>query len=175
VLADRAAALPQEDLYQDLRLQPIIPGLVSGLLLAVASLCATAQARPQGPPATQTILRLRILRIEDQWLHAKTAQEAARFLAPDFVGVSTRGTIETREQRVARFRPAPQPPASAVHFEHLTVSFPAPAVAIATGEVVGTGSDGHRIYVVAFSDTFCLRRGRWLAVHAQETLAPPLA
>jgi hypothetical protein len=97
------------------------------------------------------------------------------FLAPDFVGVSTRGVIETREQRLARFRPAPQPPASVVHFEHLTVSFPAPAVAIATGQVVGISGDGRRIYVVAFSDTFCLRRGRWLAVHAQETLASPPA
>jgi hypothetical protein len=29
------------------------------------------------------------LRIEDQWLHAWTAQEAARFLAPDFIDVST--------------------------------------------------------------------------------------
>jgi hypothetical protein len=115
---------------------------IPGLIFAVALLpYATAQAPQQTGTATQTILR-----IEDQWLHARTAQEAARF------------------------RPAPQPPASAVHFEHLTVSFPAPAVAIATGEVIGTGSDGRRIYVVAFSDTFCLRHGRWLAVHAQETL-----
>ena len=111
--------------------------------------------------------------MEDQWLHAKTAQEAARFLAPDFVGVNTRGAIETRDQRLARFRPAPQSPATAVHFERLTVSFPAPAVAIATGTVVGTGSAGRRIYVVAFSDTFCLRHGRWWAVHAQETLVSP--
>jgi hypothetical protein len=167
VLAHRAAALPQEDLYQDLRLQRIIAGLVSGLVLATAPLlCAAAQAPSKAGSTTQTILRL-----EDQWLNAKTAQEAARFLAPDFVGVSTLGVIETREQRLARFRPAPQPPASAVHFEHLTVSFPAPAVAVATGQVVGAGSDGRRVYVVAFSDTFCLRRGRWLAVHAQETLA----
>lgn len=145
-----------------MRLRPIIPGLV----FTVALFCATAHARPPAQSATQTILR-----IEDQWLHAKTAQEAARFLAPDFVGVSTRGVIETRGQRLARFRPAPQPPATAVHFEHLTVSFPASAAAIATGQVVATGSDGRRIYVVAFSDTFCLRHGRWLAVHAQETLA----
>jgi hypothetical protein len=149
---------------------------VSGLALAVAPLlCATAQALPKTGAATQTILRIRILRMEDQWLHAKTAQEAAHFLAPDFVGVSTHGVIETREQRLARFLPAPQPPATTVHFEHLTVSFPAPDVAIATGQVVGTGSDGHRINVVAFSDTFCLRGGRWLAVHAQETLASPPA
>lgn len=114
-----------------------------------------------------------ILNIEDRWLHAKTTQEVARFLAPDFIGVSTRGVIETREQRLARFRPGPQPPAAAVHFEHVTVSFPAPAVAIATGEVVATGGHGRCVYVVAFSDTFCLRRGRWLAVHAQETLASP--
>jgi hypothetical protein len=130
--------------------------------------CAIAQAPQQTRTATETILR-----IEDQWLHAKTAQEASRCLASDFVGVSTRGVIETREQRLARFRPAPQPPATAVHFEHLTVSFPAPAVAIATGEVIGTGSDGRRIYVVAFSDTFCLRHAHWLAIHAQETLASP--
>jgi hypothetical protein len=154
-----------------LRLQRIILGLVPGLVLAVAPfLYAAAQARPQTQTAAQTILR-----IEDHWLHAKTAQEAARFLAPDFVGVSTSGVIETREQRLARFRPAPQPPATAVHFEHLTVRFPVPAVAIATGQVVGTGSNGRRIYVVAFSDTFCLRSGRWLAVHAQETLASPPA
>jgi hypothetical protein len=159
-----------------LRLRRIIPGLVSGLALAIVPLlCATAGAPSKAGNTTQTILRIRILRIEDRWLHAKTAQEAARFLALDFVGVSTHGVIETREQRLARFRPAPQPPAGAVHFERLTVSFPAPAVAIATGQVVGTGSDGHPIYVVAFSDTFCLRRGRWLAVHAQETLASPLA
>lgn len=112
-----------------------------------------------------------IRRIEEQWLHAKTAQEAGQFLAPDFVGVSTRGVIETREQRLARFRPAPQPPATAVHFEHLSVAFPVPNVAIATGQVVATGSSGARIYTVSFSDTFCLRQGRWLAVHAQETLA----
>jgi hypothetical protein len=139
------------------------------LLLAAAPLLyVTAQVRPQAQVATPTILR-----IEDQWLHAKSVQDAARFLAPDFVGVSTRGAIETREQRLARFRPAPPPPATAVHFEHLTVAFPAPAVAIATGEVVGTGGDGRRIYVVGFSDTFCLRHGDWLAVHAQETLASP--
>jgi hypothetical protein len=149
----------------------IIPGLVSGLALAIAPLlCATAGAPSKAGNTTQTILRM-----EDRWLHAKTAQEAAHFLAPDFVGISTHGVIETREQRLARFLPAPEPPAGAVHFEHLTVSFPAPAVAIATGQVVGTGSDGRRIYVVAFSDTFCLRGGRWLAVHAQETLASPLA
>jgi hypothetical protein len=143
-------------------------GIIDGLLLVfvlATPFCATAQARSQAI-ATQTILH-----IEDQWLHAKTAQDAARFLAPDFVGVSTRGIIETRGQRLARFRPAPQPPATAVRFEHLTVAFPAAAVAIATGEVIATGNNGSRAYVVAFSDTFCLRHGQWLAVHAQETLA----
>lgn len=84
-----------------------------------------------------------------------------------------RGVIEGREQRLAHFHPAPQPPATFVQFEHLTVSFPAPKVAIVTGEVVGTSTDGRRIYVVAFSDTFCRRHGQWLAVHAQETLALP--
>jgi hypothetical protein len=82
-----------------LRLQRIIPGLV----LAVAPFLYAAQARPQTQIAAQTILRL-----EDHWLHAKTAQEAAHFLASDFVGVSTRGAIETREQRLARSRPPPQ-------------------------------------------------------------------
>jgi hypothetical protein len=154
-----------------LKLRPIM----TGLAFTVALFCVTAHAWPQSQSASDAILRMRILRIEDQWLHARTAQEAADFLAPDFIGVSTRGVIETRDERLARFRPAPQPPATAVHFEHLTVSFPAPAVAIATGEVVGTGMDGRRIYVVAFSDTFCLRHGRWLAVHAQETLASPPA
>jgi hypothetical protein len=140
------------------------------LLFAVALFGSTALAQPQpeAPAVTQSILRM-----EDQWLHAKTAQEAARFLASDFVGVSTHGVIETREQRLARFRPAPQPPATAVHFDHLSVSFPAPAVAIATGQVVATGSHGRTVYIVAFSDTFCLRRGSWLAVHAQETLVTP--
>jgi uncharacterized protein DUF4440 len=150
-----------------LRLQRIIRGLV----LALAPfLCPITQAPSQTRSATQNILSL-----EDRWLHAKNAQEAAGFLAPDFIGVSTRGVIETRKQRLARFRPAPQGPATAVHFEHLTVRFPAPAVAIATGQVVGTGSDGRRIYAVAFSDMFCLRSGHWLAVHAQETLASPPA
>jgi hypothetical protein len=154
-----------------LKLRPIM----TGLAFTVALFCVTAHAWPQSQSASDAILRMRILRIEDQWLHARTAQEAADFLAPDFIGVSTRGVIETRDERLARFRPAPQPPATAVHFEHLTVSFPAPAVAIATGEVVGTGMGGHRIYSVAFSDTFCLRHGRWLAIHAQETLASPPA
>jgi hypothetical protein len=97
------------------------------------------------------------------------------FSLPDCVGINTHGVIETRQQRLARFHPAPQPPATAVHFEHLTVAFLAPAVAIATGEVVATGSQRRRICTVAFSDTFCLRHGRWLAVHAQETLASPPA
>jgi hypothetical protein len=154
-----------------LKLRPIM----TGLAFTVALFCVTAHAWPQSQSASDAILRMRILRIEDQWLHARTAQEAADFLAPDFIGVSTRGVIETRDERLARFRPAPQPPATAVHFEHLTVSFPAPAVAIATGEVVDIGKDGRRIYSVAFSDTFCLRHGRWLAVHAQETLASPPA
>lgn len=92
-------------------------------------------------------------------------------MAPDFVGVSTRGVIETRSQRLARFRADPQPPATAVHFEHLAVAFPAPAVAIATGQVIATESSGTTAYTVSFSDTFCLRHGRWLAVHAHETLA----
>ncbi|HEX6773156.1 MAG TPA: nuclear transport factor 2 family protein [Acidobacteriaceae bacterium] len=135
--------------------------LITALLVSFAwPLAAPAQA------ATQTILH-----IEDQWLHAKTAQEAAQFLAPDFVGVSTQGVIETREQRLARFRPAPQPPATAVRFERLTVAFPAPDVAIATGQVVATAGSATPVYIVTFSDTFCLRHGRWLAVHAQETLA----
>jgi hypothetical protein len=154
-----------------LKLRPIM----TGLAFTVALFCVTAHAWPQSQSASDAILRMRILRIEDQWLHARTAQEAADFLAPDFIGVSTRGVIETRDERLARFRPAPQPPATAVHFEHLTVSFPAPAVAIATGAVVDIGKDGRRIYSVAFSDTFCLRHGRWLAVHAQETLASPPA
>jgi hypothetical protein len=69
-------------------------------MFAVALLpCVTAQAPQQNRTATQTILR-----IEDQWLHAKTAQEASCFLASDFVGVSTRGVIETREQRLASGR-----------------------------------------------------------------------
>ncbi|MFL6303751.1 MAG: hypothetical protein ACJ72H_09425, partial [Candidatus Sulfotelmatobacter sp.] len=76
------------------------------------------------------------------------------------IGVNTHGVIENRQQRLARFHPAPQPPATAVHFEHLTVAFPTSAVAIATGVVVGTGRDARRLYTVAFSDTFCLRDGR---------------
>jgi hypothetical protein len=113
------------------------------------------------------------LHIEDRWLHAKTMQEAAQFMASDFVGVSTRGVIEICAQRLARFRPAPQAPATADHFEHMAIAFPASGVAIATGQVVATGSSGTPVYIVSFSDTFCLRNGRWLAVHAQETLASP--
>jgi hypothetical protein len=163
VLAHRAAALPQEDIYQDLRPHRLIPALAFATL---PLLCAAASA-PQGRAATK------ILQIEGQWLHAKTAQVAGRFMAPDFVGVSTRGVIETRSQRLARFQTAPRPPATAAHLEHLAVAFPASGVAIATGQVVGTGDSGAPIYTVSFSDTFCLRHGRWLAVHAQETLASP--
>lgn len=94
-------------------------------------------------------------------------------MAPDFIGVSTRGVMETRSHRLARFHADPQPPATSVHFEHLAVAFPASGVAIATGQVVGTSDSGAPIYTVSFSDTFCLRHGRWLAVHAQETLASP--
>ena len=146
-----------------MRLRSLIPSLV---LVSLPLLCAAAPVATPEATATTTILR-----IEDQWLHAKTAEEAGQFIAPDFVGVSTRGVIETREQRLARFRPAPQPPTTAVHFEHLSVVFPAPGVAIATGQVVASGSNGDPVYTVSFSDTFCLRHGRWLAVHAQETLA----
>jgi hypothetical protein len=144
------------------RLIPVLAG--AGLPL----LCAAAPAPKQASDPAAIIRR-----IEDHWLHAKSAQEAGQFLAPDFVGVSTLGVIETREQRLARFRPAPQPPATAVHFEHLSVASPAPGVAIATGQVVATGSSGAPVYTVSFSDTFCLRHGRWLAVHAQETLVSP--
>jgi hypothetical protein len=144
-----------------LRLRRTIPLLA---LTGLPLFCLAAPAPKQDATAT-------IRRIEDQWLHAKTAQEAGQFLALDFVGVSTRGVIETREQRLARFHPAPQPPAAAVHFEHMSVAFPAPGVAIATGQVVASGSSGAPVYTVSFSDTFCLRHGRWLAVHAQETLA----
>lgn len=142
------------------------PLIIAFVMAAWMLPCAPAQAPLRTP--TQAILR-----IEDQWLHARTAAEAARLLAPDFVGVSTSGVIETRAQRLARFRPAPQPPATTVHFEHLTVAFPAPGIAIATGQVVATGSHGSLVYRVTFSDTFCLRRNQWLAVHAQETLAAP--
>ena len=139
-------------------------------LVIIAALLASF-ALPLAAPAQSAMET--ILRIEDQWLHAKTADEAARLLAPDFIGVSTSGIIESREQRLARFRPAPQPPATAVHFENLTVAFPRRDVAIATGQVVATGSNNSRIYIVSFSDTFCRRHNRWLAVHAQETLAAP--
>ncbi len=141
---------------------------IPALALASLPLLCVAAPAPHSQAATETILQ-----IEDQWLHAKTAQEAGRFMAPDFVGVSTRGVIETRSQRLARFHADPQPPATAVHFEHLAVAFPGPAVAIATGQVVATGSSGAPVYTISFSDTFCLRHGRWLAVHAQETLASP--
>jgi hypothetical protein len=140
--------------------------VIAALALGALPLFCAAASAPHAQVATATIRQ-----IEDQWLHAKTAQEAGRFMAPDFVGVSTRGVIETRSQRLARFHAGPQPPATAAHFEHLSVAFPAPAVAIATGQVVGTGSSGAAVYTVSFSDTFCLRHGRWLAVHAQETLA----
>jgi hypothetical protein len=151
-----------------LRPHHIIPALVFAIqVFGSLSLPCAASAPPKAAIPTETILR-----IEDQWLHAKTAREAGRFMAPDFVGVSTRGIIETRSQRLARFHAGPQPPATAVHFEHLSVAFPAPAIAIATGQVVDTGSSGAPLYIVSFSDTFCLRHDRWLAVHAQETLAP---
>ena len=142
--------------------------LIPALALAGLPLLFGAAPAPHAQAATETILQ-----IENHWLHSKTAEEAGRFMAPDFVGVSTRGVMETRSQRLARFHAAPQPPATAVHFEHLAVAFPAPAVAIATGQVVATGSSGAPVYTVSFSDIFCLRNGRWLAVHAQETLASP--
>jgi hypothetical protein len=142
--------------------------LISALALAGLPLLTAAAPAPHVQVATETICQ-----IEGQWLHAKSAQDAGRFMAPDFVGVSTRGVIETRSQRLARFHADPQPPATAVHFEHLVVAFPAPGVAIATGQVVATGSNNTPVYIVSFSDTFCLRHGRWLAVHAQETLASP--
>ena len=148
-----------------MKLHGIIPFLVFARLPLLGASTPVLSGE-QGPTRT-------ILHIEDQWLHAKTAQEAAQFLASDFVGVSTRGVIETRSQRLARFRRGPQPPATALHFEHMAIAFPASGVAIATGQVVATSSSGAPIYTVSFSDTFCLRHGRWLAVHAQETLASP--
>jgi hypothetical protein len=148
-----------------LRLHSIISSLA---FASLPLLCTAAPTAKQVEDPTATILR-----IEDQWLHARTAQQAGQFLAPDFVSVSTRGVIETRSQRLARFRPAPQPPATSVHFEHLSVAFPTRAIAIATGQVVATDNDSAPVYTVSFSDIFCLRHGRWLAVHAQETLASP--
>jgi len=80
--------------------------IIAGLAFTVALFCVTAHAWPQAQSATHAILRL----LEDQWLHAKTAQEAARFLALDFIGVSTRGVIPTSGSPASAQRRSRLPP-----------------------------------------------------------------
>ena len=107
-----------------------------------------------------------LLKLEDEWLHARDAATLERILAPDFVHVVPSGDFLTKAQHIAWFRSHPTGGNPKSHLENMHVRTYG-GVAIVNGTVV---APDHRS---VFTDVFVLRDGRWQAVNAQENATQP--
>jgi hypothetical protein len=105
--------------------------------------------------------------VEKEWLYAKDRSTLERIIAADFVGIGVLGTLDSKADRVQRFRPGPSPPAASESLEDLRVRYYGD-VGIVNGRVVGAYKDGKTAYEVRFTDVFNNRDGAWVAINAQE-------
>jgi hypothetical protein len=121
-------------------------------ILGALLLCATSLVADD---------RSEILRLEDQWLHARDAATLDRILAPDFVHVLPSGDFITKEQHIAWFKQHGGNPDA--RFKNVRVRIYGD-VAVATGTVVAKERE------TVFTDVFVKRARRWRAVNAQENV-----
>jgi uncharacterized protein (TIGR02246 family) len=113
-----------------------------------------------------------VVRLEHEWLDAQNSGDAAtilRLLADDFERpVPGAGRFVNRSDIAAFYRshPRPAPARTPSRFETLAVRVYGD-VALARGVVAGTDSAGQTVRTL-FVDVFARRKGRWLAISAQE-------
>lgn len=109
-----------------------------------------------------------VVALEHTWLASGDSATLERILAPDFLHPVFTGDIIGKAEHIAFVTEHPRSASEHTRFERLDVRVYGSA-AIATGIVDATrdGAAGTRRTV--FTDVFVKRRGRWLAVSAQET------
>lgn len=125
---------------------------------------------PAGEPSTAAERQVRA--VEERWLSNESRPEVVEsILADDFIHVLPVGFID-KSQHLQYLKQHPEAFPGSKRFEELRVRIYGDT-AVATGIVrtdLGAGSQKR----VAFTDVFLLRKGRWLAVNAQElTLTAP--
>ena len=107
-----------------------------------------------------------LVKLEDEWLHARDAAALDRVVAADFIHVVPSGDFLTKAQHIAWFQSHPTGGNPKSHLENMNVRLYG-GVAIVNGTVA---APDHRS---VFTDVFVLRDGRWQAVSAQENATRP--
>lgn len=162
------------------------------VLLKVSDSRDRPEAAQKEPPARERTPAA-LMQVEREWLAALERRDVAtlaRILGAEFIDTDYQGDAVPRSVYLSYFaRPAAH---SAPHvtqrFEDTRVRFPAPGVAIVTGEVVRetksalpgadsatAGSPLNSVQHSRFTDVFVWRDGRWQAVTGQETHFSPAA
>ena len=139
---------------------------LASIAIALSSSPALAQSRAK--PRNAENDRRALMALEDEWLaKLRDSTTLERILAPDFQHVIESGAFLTKTQHIAWCVAHPLPATRKAHFEKLQVRFVGD-IGIASG-IVSSSEGSARASRSVFTDVFAFRRGRWQAVHAQET------
>jgi Domain of unknown function (DUF4440) len=114
------------------------------------------------------------VRLEHTWFETSDTTVLGRILAPDFLHVVPGGQTIDRAEQLAWLAAHPHQPMVHRRFVRLDVRVYEHA-ALANGVIVATDPAGRELWRSAFTDVFVMRRGRWLAVNAQEDAIAALA
>ena len=132
-------------------------------------LCISVTAETPGSPDQS---QQAIIKLENEWLHAKDAATLDRILASDFVHVIPIDHFLTKQEHIDWFVKHPEPADRHTKFGKLTVRVYGD-VAIVNGSVIATDAAGKELDRTMFTDVFVRREGRWKAVNAQENAVRP--
>lgn len=112
-----------------------------------------------------------VIAVEHEWLSGlHDAHVLDRVLAPDFRHLLATGQVITKAQHISYIAAQPATAGQTLRFDRLDVALFGDA-AIADGIVLKDGP-GRSISRSAFTDVFVYRKGRWQAIHAQESEVP---
>lgn len=113
-----------------------------------------------------------VLEVENRWIEALARRDVtalSAILDDRFLDVTYTGRVRDRKAAIAALS-SPDRPNSDQRLQDLEVRFPAPGVAVVTGDNVVTGHDPAFTAHVRFTDVFVRSGGTWKAFSAQETL-----
>ena len=120
---------------------------------------------PMSVRAADDSARRELIAVENHWLAVEDDPDALEsILAPDFIHVVSAGII-TKAEQLDFMRKHPAHRNDVRRFEDLRVRVYG-NVGIANGIVAATGQGATKR--TAFTDVFEKRRGKWLAINAQE-------
>ncbi|MGH7690494.1 MAG: nuclear transport factor 2 family protein, partial [Gemmatimonadaceae bacterium] len=144
------------------------PAFLRQIVLTIDLATGRAWAARAGDERSSESDSLDIIQLEHEWLETRDSVALDSILGDDFLHPVSPGVVIDKRANIAWLLAHPIPADVVERFRSIAVRLYGTA-AIANGAVSKLDSTGRETSRFLFTDVFVRRRGRWVAVNAQET------